>query len=100
MSTGASARALCLLGAGIALAGCAAHPGGEVPTAPAAELRYRDFTEQAGIRFRHVNGSFGQQWMPETMGSGCAFIDYDNDGRLDLFFVNSAFWPGHRGPGR
>src|SRR5262249_27422355 len=32
---------------------------------------------------------------PETMGSGVAFLDYDKDGRPDLLFVNSCYWPGH-----
>src|SRR5207248_757509 len=51
-------------------------------------------------RFRHVNGGFGRKWMPETMGAGCAFIDYDNDGWQDIFLVNGSYWPGHQGPGR
>src|SRR5438477_3288716 len=53
---------------------------------PNITVRYQDVAAQAGIRFRHVNGAFGRKWMPETMGSGCAFIDYDNDGWQDLFF--------------
>jgi hypothetical protein len=60
-------------------------------------VRFTDITEQAGIRFRHTNGSFGQKLLPETMGAGVAFLDYDNDGRQDLLFVNSCYWPGHAG---
>jgi hypothetical protein len=56
------------------------------PAAPAA--RFVDVTHAAGIRFRHENGAFGRKWLPETMGSGCAFLDYDGDGRLDVLFVN------------
>jgi hypothetical protein len=51
-------------------------------------VRFVDVTERAGIRFRHTNGAFGKKWLPETMGSGCAFIDFDNDGWLDILFVN------------
>ena len=52
-------------------------------------MHFTDVTAAAGIHFRHVNGATGQKYIPETMGSGCAFLDYDGDGRLDLFFVNS-----------
>ncbi|MCS7047312.1 MAG: VCBS repeat-containing protein, partial [Gemmataceae bacterium] len=57
-------------------------------------VKFVDITEAAGIRFRHTNGSFGKKLLPETLGSGCAFLDYDNDGRQDLLFVNSCCWPG------
>jgi hypothetical protein len=46
-----------------------------------------------GIDFTHVNGARGQKWMPETMGGGVAVLDYDGDGRPDLLFVSSAYWP-------
>jgi hypothetical protein len=54
-----------------------------------------DITKSAGIEFSHYNGSFGKKFLPETMGSGCAFFDYDNDGWVDLFLVNSTDWPNH-----
>ena len=44
---------------------------------------------------RPHNGAFGEKLLPETMGSGVAFLDYDGDGDQDLFFVNSSYWPGH-----
>jgi hypothetical protein len=47
-----------------------------------------------GIDFAHVNGAAGKKWMPETMGGGVAVLDYDDDGRPDLLFVSSAYWPG------
>ena len=58
-------------------------------------MRFTDVTDAAGIRFRHVNGAAGQKLLPETMGAGVAVLDYDGDGRPDLFFVNCRPWPGH-----
>ena len=58
------------------------------------ELRFVDVTDAAGIRFRHTNGARGKKLLPETMGSGCAFLDFDRDGDQDLLLVNSAPWPG------
>ncbi len=55
-----------------------------------------DVTKSAGIKFSHHNGSFGKKFLPETMGSGCVFFDYNNDGWVDLFLVNSTDWPNHR----
>lgn len=51
-----------------------------------------DITEQAGIEFVHVNGAAGEKLLPETMGGGCAFLDYNRDGHPDLIFVNSKPW--------
>lgn len=63
------------------------------------EVRFTDITESAGIDFVHETGAFGEKWMPETMGSGGGFLDYDGDGRPDIFLVNSRTWPGHETPG-
>jgi hypothetical protein len=61
----------------------------------AQTITFRDITLQAGIRFTHNNGAFGKKWLPETMGPGCAFIDYDNDGYPDILLINGQDWPGH-----
>jgi len=56
-------------------------------------IEFADVTAQAGIRFKHNSGAFGKKYMPETMGPGCAFLDYDNDGWQDVLFINSMDWP-------
>jgi hypothetical protein len=59
-------------------------------------FRLADVTAAAGISFRHNSGAYGGKLLPETLGSGCAFLDYDNDGWPDILLVNGADWPGHR----
>ena len=61
----------------------------------ASSIQFRDVTQQAGIHFVHNNGAFGKKYLPETMGPGVAFIDYDNDGWPDILLVNGMDWPGH-----
>jgi enediyne biosynthesis protein E4 len=53
-------------------------------------VEFTDVTAQAGIRFKHNNGAYGKKYLPETNGSGCAFLDYDNDGWQDVLLVNSS----------
>ena len=55
-----------------------------------------DITSTAGINFHHNNGAFGSKFLPETMGPGCAFLDYDGDGWLDILIVNGTDFPGHK----
>jgi hypothetical protein len=58
-------------------------------------ITFRDITQKAGIHFVHNNAACGKKYLPETMGPGVAFIDYDNDGWPDIFIVNGMDWPGH-----
>ena len=59
-------------------------------------FQLKDVTVQAGINFRHNSGAYGGKLLPETLGSGCAFLDYDADGYQDILLVNSMDWPGHK----
>ena len=58
------------------------------------EVRFIDVTDAAGIHFVHNNGAYGEKLLPETMGGGVAFLDFNNDGAQDLLFINSTYWPG------
>ena len=71
-------------------------PGPATPARPAGPIEFTDITAQAGIHFKHNTGAFGKKYLPETMGSGVCFIDYDNDGWQDILLVNSMDWPGHK----
>jgi hypothetical protein len=64
------------------------------PTSPG--FRFTDVTSQAGIHFQHNSGAIGGKLLPETLGSGCAFLDYDRDGWQDILLINGADWPGHK----
>jgi hypothetical protein len=70
-------------------------PGKATPAPASGGIRFSDITQPAGLRFVHHNGAFGKKFLPETMGAGAAFIDYDNDGFPDIFLVNGKDWPGH-----
>jgi len=69
-----------------AAAGAPADPG----------FRLVDVTAGSGIQFRHNSGAFGAKYLPETMGPGCAFLDYDGDGWLDILLITGMDWPGHQ----
>jgi len=56
------------------------------------KIPFTDITETAGITFIHSNGATGEKLLPETMGGGCAFFDYNNDGFADILLVNSKPW--------
>jgi len=63
------------------------------PASPA--FRLVDVTSASGVDFRHNSGAYGGKLLPETLGSGCAFLDYDGDGWQDILLVNGMDWPGH-----
>jgi len=58
-------------------------------------IRFTDVTASARITFTHHTGAFGQKWMPETIGAGGGFLDYNGDSHPDILLVNGADWPGH-----
>lgn len=53
-----------------------------------ANVKFTDVTHASGIEFQHFAGATGERYMPETMGAGCAFLDYDADGHLDILLAN------------
>jgi hypothetical protein len=59
-------------------------------------FKFVDVTGAAGIHFQHNSGAYGGKLLPETLGSGCAFLDYDADGWQDILLVNSMDWAGHK----
>lgn len=67
--------------------------------APAA-VQYFDVTAEAGIDFTLEHSPTRSKYLPETMGGGVALLDYDNDGRLDIFFVNGARLDDPMPPGK
>jgi hypothetical protein len=62
------------------------------PEEPQPLLAYVDVTRAAGIDFVHETGAVGKKLLPETMGSGCGFFDYDGDGDPDLLLLNGDYW--------
>ena len=70
-----------------------AQPIAEAIEVAPPPVHFTDVTRAAGVDFVHVNGAYGERLLPETMGGGVAFLDYDNDGLQDLLFVNSSTWP-------
>ena len=53
-------------------------------------IRFVDRTAAAGIVFKHENARSPERYLIETMAAGAAWIDFDNDGKLDLYLINSA----------
>ncbi len=72
----------------------------ERSTVQMPSVKFTDVTTASGISFRHFNGANGDKLLPETMGGGVAFLDFDHDGDSDLLFVNGTDWPGKAKPGQ
>jgi hypothetical protein len=74
--------------------GSTGQPEGEsaAVATPASDVVFRDVTSAAGIQFEHHNGRSGKKWLPETLGSGGAFFDYNNDDWPDILLINSKPW--------
>jgi len=92
------ASGLCPVVLALALAGScsdAPAPAGATPGAPAAAPRaegppwFEDVARAQGVVFDHLRGLEQRFWFPETIASGVGWIDYDGDGRLDLFAVQA-----------
>ncbi|UCG34287.1 MAG: CRTAC1 family protein [Phycisphaerales bacterium] len=96
--------------AAVLVIGCSREPVGQPAGSPSyaavdytvpeageetVPLAFADVTSEAGIAFRHENGAFGQKWMPESMGSGGGWFDYDGDEAPDILLINGCYWPGH-----
>jgi len=79
--------------AGIGAAISPAQIFAQTPGDPGFHLT--NVTAAAGIQFQHNSGAYGGKLLPETLGSGCAFLDYDRDGWQDILLVNGMDWPGH-----
>jgi len=61
-------------------------------TLPDAKVNFVDVTQPAGIRFKHNSGRTGKKYLPETLGAGAAFLDFDNDGWPDILLINGKDW--------
>ena len=75
---------------GLGAAGTLWRPGAPAAYAAAPPIAFEIIPSSAsGISWRHVNGRSPEMYLPETVGAGCAFVDYDNDGWMDIYLVNS-----------
>jgi hypothetical protein len=82
---------------------CATGVAATLPSARAQKgsragltFSFADVTASAGIYFQHNSGAYGGKLLPETLGSGCAFLDYDADGWQDVLLINGMDWLGHK----
>ena len=77
------------------VSGCidAGQPSPDSESQAPVQIHFADVTKEAGLSgFEHVTGAFGKKWFPETMGSGLAVIDFNNDGWLDLMVAGGGVW--------
>jgi hypothetical protein len=84
-------------GTGAVASACSPGLSAQSVQAPGgSSFRLTDVTASSGVQFRHNAGGYGGKLLPETLGAGCAFIDYDADGWPDILLVNGMDWPGHK----
>ena len=83
----------------LALVGCS-RSSAPPATSPSAQkpVRFVEVAQSLGMVVLHQNGAKGKKRMPETVGSGVAFFDYDNDGRQDVLILSGTHWPDDTGP--
>ncbi len=88
-------RALLIVLMAAVLPACRHEPPPPTP-APKAKgpIQLHDVTAQTGIDFQHTDGSSGRRYIIEPMCAGIALFDYDNDGLIDIYFLNGAPMPG------
>ena len=75
-------------------AGAASKPDGGTSFRSDGPIRFQDVTQQTGVDFLHVDGSSGRHYIVESVASGMATFDYDNDGWADVYFINGTALPG------
>lgn len=98
---GNSARAICLicniLSLSVVQSGCRKSDTAPSPSSsdPPAVRWFEDITSKCGVHFTNDPGAPSNYFMPQSVGSGCALFDFDNDGRLDLYFIQNG---GPNGP--
>ncbi len=78
--------------------GCATSPENTPaplpPTEASSTIQFTEVTATAGLSaFKHETGAEGDMRFPESMGSGCGFLDYDNDGWIDILGAGGGVWP-------
>ena len=87
-----------IIGLGVVLLAASIHGRSQKPSSGVSKPqisqtsagRFVDATERLGVHFKEESPSTSKKYLLETMGSGVALFDYDNDGRLDIFFSNGA----------
>jgi hypothetical protein len=87
----------------VLLTNACAQPAKNVPPAsedPSSSLTesFTDITDESGVSFVHVADPIGNFWLPEQMGSGGAALDFDNDGDMDLYLVQTGLLSHPRNP--
>ncbi len=65
-----------------------------ITTQADASITFSDVTSRTGITFKHTDGSSGNRYLMETVSAGLALFDYDNDGDVDIYFLNGSALKG------